>query len=70
MKTEKKDKKILGWLMKENSFVWKMIEEIPKKTADPMILAYLRFIFKNGFEAISRSYKTLLKKKIDIYLVL
>lgn len=35
-----------------------------------MILAYLRFVFKSGFEAISRSYKTLLKKKIDIYIVL
>ena len=51
------DARILKEVLKKESFVWDLMTDIPKRTLDPMTLAYLRFPIKLTYEAIQESYK-------------
>ena len=42
----------------KRGFLWDSINTFPKITTNPKQLAYLRFVFRDLYEAIKKSYKT------------
>ena len=64
-----KTQQTLSWIGKGNFFL-ESTQQLPKITTDPKTMGYLRFPFKECYEAISQHYKSKPKKVGELYMVL